>query len=173
MARPGRVVLGAVLALLTVAAASACSSARAQTEEELAAGFTERESSRLTNLYLPDGGSVCSQINIVGSDCQDPSGFPTACCIFTFPAASQPSPPPASSTPLHLSRSRKSGRGIAAGTLRLEAPPRRFKSGTRTIRTQSRATSAAARHRAPTSAAHGPVTSFRPTPSMIRACART
>ena len=60
----GKVVLVAVVAVFTVAAALACSSAIAQTEEELAAGFTE-QTSHITNLYLPDGGTgVCQQFSV-------------------------------------------------------------------------------------------------------------
>jgi hypothetical protein len=64
-----KVVLVAVFAVFTVAAASACSSAIAQTDEELAAGFTAEKPINI-NIYLPDGGTgTCEQINITGDNC--------------------------------------------------------------------------------------------------------
>jgi len=90
MARPEKVMLIAVLGVLTVVAVSGCTAAVAQTEEELAAGFTERQSHR-TNLYLPDGGTgVCQQFSVSGSDCHDPTGFPTACCLDILPPSTDP-----------------------------------------------------------------------------------
>jgi hypothetical protein len=47
-----KVVLVAAVAVFTVVAASACSSAIAQTDEELAAGFTAEKPINI-NIYLP------------------------------------------------------------------------------------------------------------------------
>ena len=84
MARRARVLGAAVLAVFAVVAGSACSSALAQTEEELAAGFTGENPNRLADLVLPDGGTICQQINITRTDCHNPApdGFPVACCFY-------------------------------------------------------------------------------------------
>jgi hypothetical protein len=90
MAWRAKVLLAAILAVFTVVANSACSSALAQTEEELAAGFTADNPAFIADLYLPDGGYTCQQINITGNDCHDPNGFPVACCFYlATPSPSQ------------------------------------------------------------------------------------
>jgi secretory phospholipase A2 len=86
-------VLIPILAMLGTVVVSACSSALAQTDQELAAGFTERNPIRPINLDLPDGGYICRQINVTGNECHDPRGFPTACCLTNVPPSTEPSGP--------------------------------------------------------------------------------
>jgi len=84
------VVLLALVAMLTVATGLACTPALAQTDEELAAGFTAENPNRLVDLYVADGGYICQQINIIGNDCHDPNGAPVSCCLYyASPAPAQ------------------------------------------------------------------------------------
>jgi hypothetical protein len=78
----GRAAVVALVSLMAVGAV-ACSSAFAQNEDEpVAFGTTKETAIRISNLsYLPDGGFICRQLNIVGSECVDPSGGPVACCL--------------------------------------------------------------------------------------------
>jgi hypothetical protein len=108
-----RAVVVAGSAVLVAVAVSACSSAIAQTEEERGAGFTADEPIQVDNLYLPDGGTQpCHQLNIIGNDCRDPRGFPTACCLYYLPESTELSGPACSSFAPTLVSIQQVGKGF-------------------------------------------------------------